>query len=134
MLNNGIGKWDRIIFWYHLIMLNFLKRKYDRFFESSKLFKIKRFIQQNFKKLTNKNFSKKYISQFIIPIINKINNSKNQSNEMWKKITTKKTETSQNEVPCSDLWEFESRNTTRTEFCKRLSAQIGTVTSKKPAK
>ena len=33
-------------------------------------------IQQNFKKLTNKNFSKKYISQFIIPIINKINNSK----------------------------------------------------------
>jgi len=34
-------------------------------------------IQQNFKKLTNKNFSKKYISQFIIPIINKINNSKN---------------------------------------------------------
>ena len=30
-------------------MLNFLKRKYDRFFESSKLFKIKRFIQENFK-------------------------------------------------------------------------------------
>ena len=38
---------------------------------------INTFIQQNFKKLTNKNFSKRYISQFIIPIINKINNSKN---------------------------------------------------------
>ena len=37
---------------------------------------INTFIQQNLKKLTNKNFSKKYISQFIIPIINKINNSK----------------------------------------------------------
>ena len=36
---------------------------------------INTFIQQNLKKLTNKNFSKKYISQFIIPIINKINNS-----------------------------------------------------------
>ena len=38
---------------------------------------INTFIQENLKKLTNKNFSKKYISQFIIPIINKINNSKN---------------------------------------------------------
>jgi len=37
---------------------------------------INTFIQENLKKLTNKNFSKKYISQFIIPIINKINNSK----------------------------------------------------------
>ena len=37
---------------------------------------INTFIQQNLKNLTNKNFSKKYISQFIIPIINKINNSK----------------------------------------------------------
>jgi len=37
---------------------------------------ISTFIQENLKKLTNKNFSKKYISQFIIPIINKINNSK----------------------------------------------------------
>ena len=37
---------------------------------------INTYIQENLKKLTNKNFSKKYISQFIIPIINKINNSK----------------------------------------------------------
>ena len=37
---------------------------------------ISTFIQENLKKLTNKNFSKKYISQFIFPIINKINNSK----------------------------------------------------------
>ena len=37
---------------------------------------INTFNQENLKKLTNKNFSKKYISQFIIPIINKINNSK----------------------------------------------------------
>ena len=37
---------------------------------------INTFIQENLKKLTNKNFSKKYISQFIFPIINKINNSK----------------------------------------------------------
>jgi len=37
---------------------------------------INTFIQENLKKLTNKNFSKIYISQFIIPIINKINNSK----------------------------------------------------------
>ena len=37
---------------------------------------INTFIQENYKKLTNKKFSKKYISQFIIPIINKINNSK----------------------------------------------------------
>ena len=37
---------------------------------------INTFIQQNLKKLTNKKFSKKYISQFIIPIIKKINNSK----------------------------------------------------------
>ena len=37
---------------------------------------INTFIQENLKKLTNKNFSKKYISQFIIPIINQINNSK----------------------------------------------------------
>jgi D-glycerate 3-kinase len=34
------------------------------------------FIQKELKDLTNKNFSKKYISQFIIPIINNINNSK----------------------------------------------------------
>ena len=34
------------------------------------------FIQKELKGLTNKNFSKKYISQFIIPIINNINNSK----------------------------------------------------------
>ena len=34
------------------------------------------FIQKELKDLTNKKFSKKYISQFIIPIINNINNSK----------------------------------------------------------
>ena len=34
------------------------------------------FIQKELKGLTNKNFSKKYISQFLIPIINDINNSK----------------------------------------------------------
>ena len=34
------------------------------------------FIQRELKNLTSKNFSKKYISQFIIPIINNINNSK----------------------------------------------------------
>ncbi len=39
---------------------------------------INTFIQENLKKLTNKNFSKKYISQFIIPIINKINTSKDK--------------------------------------------------------
>ena len=34
------------------------------------------FIQRELKSLTSKKFSKKYISQFIIPIINNINNSK----------------------------------------------------------
>ena len=33
------------------------------------------FIQKKLKDLTNKNFSKKYISQFIIPIINNLNDS-----------------------------------------------------------
>lgn len=37
---------------------------------------INTFIQENLKKLTNKNFSKKYISQYIAPIISNINNSK----------------------------------------------------------
>jgi len=35
------------------------------------------FIQEELKKLTNKNFTKKYISQYIIPIINNLYNSKN---------------------------------------------------------
>ncbi len=35
------------------------------------------FIQKELKKLTNKNFSKKYISQYIIPIINNLYHSKN---------------------------------------------------------
>ncbi|MDC0233235.1 hypothetical protein OAJ95_04855 [Pelagibacteraceae bacterium] len=35
------------------------------------------FIQEELRKLTNKNFPKKYISQYIIPIINNIYNSKN---------------------------------------------------------
>ncbi|MBD1148170.1 hypothetical protein IDH28_05010, partial [Pelagibacterales bacterium SAG-MED31] len=39
---------------------------------------INTFIQKNLKKLTNKNFSKKYISQYITPIINNINNSKDK--------------------------------------------------------
>ena len=34
-------------------------------------------IQEKFKKLTNKNFSKKYINQYIVPIIKNINDSKN---------------------------------------------------------
>ena len=37
---------------------------------------INTFIQESLKKITNKTFSKKYISQYIVPIINKINNSK----------------------------------------------------------
>ena len=37
---------------------------------------INTYIQENLKKLTNKNFSKKYISQYIAPIIRNINNSK----------------------------------------------------------
>ena len=37
---------------------------------------INTFIQENLKQLTNKNFSKKYISQYITPIIRNINNSK----------------------------------------------------------
>ena len=37
---------------------------------------INTFIQENLKQLTNKNFSKKYISQYIAPIIRNINNSK----------------------------------------------------------
>ena len=35
------------------------------------------FIQEELKKLTNKNFTKKYISQYIIPIINNLYHSKN---------------------------------------------------------
>ena len=35
------------------------------------------FIQEELKKLTNKNFPKKYISQYIIPIINNIYHPKN---------------------------------------------------------
>ena len=35
------------------------------------------FIQEELRKLTNKNFPKKYISQYIIPIINNIYYSKN---------------------------------------------------------
>ena len=35
------------------------------------------FIQKELRKLTNKNFPKKYISQYIIPIINNIYHSKN---------------------------------------------------------
>ena len=38
---------------------------------------INTFIQKNLKQLTNKNFSKKYISQYITPIITNINTSKN---------------------------------------------------------
>ncbi len=38
---------------------------------------INTFIQEELKVLTNKNFSKKYISQYIIPIINNIYHSKN---------------------------------------------------------
>ena len=34
-------------------------------------------IQEKFKKLANKNFSKKYINQYIVPIIKNINDSKN---------------------------------------------------------
>ena len=37
---------------------------------------INTYIQENLKKLTNKNFSKKYISQYISPIIKNINTSK----------------------------------------------------------
>ena len=37
---------------------------------------INTFIQDELKKLTNKKFSKKYISQYIVPIIKAINNSK----------------------------------------------------------
>ena len=37
---------------------------------------INTFIQEELKILTNKNFSKKYISQFIVPIINNIHHSK----------------------------------------------------------
>ena len=40
---------------------------------------INTFIQENLKHLTNKNFSKKYIAQYIVPIINNINDSKNNS-------------------------------------------------------
>ena len=38
---------------------------------------INTFIQEKFKHLTNKNFSKKYINQYIVPIIKNINDSKN---------------------------------------------------------
>ena len=34
-------------------------------------------IQEKFKNLTNKTFSKKYINQYIVPIIKNINDSKN---------------------------------------------------------
>ena len=37
---------------------------------------INMFIQEKFKHLTNKNFSKKYINQYIVPIIKNINDSK----------------------------------------------------------
>ena len=39
---------------------------------------INTFIQEHLKQLTNKTFSKKYISQYIIPIINNINTSKDK--------------------------------------------------------
>ena len=39
---------------------------------------INTFIQVNLKKLTNKTFSKKYISQYIAPIINNLNNSEHK--------------------------------------------------------
>ena len=39
---------------------------------------INTFIQEHLKQLTNKTFSKKYISQYIAPIINNINTSKNK--------------------------------------------------------
>ena len=39
---------------------------------------INTFIQENLKKLTNKTFSKKYISQYIAPIINNLNNSEHK--------------------------------------------------------
>jgi len=39
---------------------------------------INTFIQKNLKQLTNKTFSKKYISQYIAPIINNINTSKDK--------------------------------------------------------
>ena len=38
---------------------------------------INTFIQDELKKFTNKKFSKNYISQYIVPIIKAINNSKN---------------------------------------------------------
>ena len=38
---------------------------------------INTFIQKNLKQLTNKTFSKKYISQYINPIITNLNTSKN---------------------------------------------------------
>ena len=39
---------------------------------------INTFIQEHLKQLTNKTFSKKYISQYIAPIINNINTSKDK--------------------------------------------------------
>ena len=49
---------------------------------------INTFIQKNLKQLTNKNFSKKYISQYIAPIITNIYTSKN--NKALKFLSSKK--------------------------------------------